>query len=423
MQYLLQLSAAAVLLLSSNAMFALGINYLGSGGNPLEKIHPALLVAIAAACLYPVARTPDLGSLKVSGLKTASLFMLAASLWVLLWSALSPNASGSELTMPIVTFTLPSLLLLTFAKATDRTLLIIARCAMLFMVANSLFGILGSVTGFSILPQTAGNSVIRDPRPTALLGHPLINAQMTGAVFLFLILTGLRTRFSFRSFLSIAVHGVALLAFGGRSALLIAVSLAILFSLITALVGAVRGNGRYFLNLSLITFSCALVIPIGLQLGFGDVLFERISNDEGSTDTRFAALNLVGRLDFEQFLIGAGKATRETLLITLGTPNGVESFPLALIVNYGFPTAALITAATFFALFKLARTMQGFGSWIVVYFFVTSATSLSIGSKTTSIALFTILLISFRTVYLNQMQRKFNLGLDESLRKRDLSFA
>mgnify|MGYP001426013367 CR=1 FL=1 len=393
MQIFIKTVVVLTIALSSNALFMLGINYLGAGGSPLEKIHPALYLALFALSLVPLYRPKASKNFRTSGTLVAAGAMLAAAIWLTVWAAISPFAGG-ELTVPFVTFVLPAALLILFTRASNATLEFIGAAVPLFLLANSLFGIVGSVTGVNILPQTSGNVVIYDPRPTALLGHPLINSQITGVYLLYLVLTGVKRGFTPASIMLVGLHLAALLAFGGRSALAFAVLLAALYFIYKLYQSAITGNVRSLLSLGLLLALGAVAVPFALQAGVADVLFDRIADDRGSADTRLAAIQMLSILNFDQWIMGVGPAQRFSMLTALNTPNGVESFPLALLINFGLPAMVLITGTTFYALYRLAKPMGGVGHWLVVYFFLTSAASLSIGSKTTSLALFVIVLVA-----------------------------
>lgn len=392
-------------MLSTNALFAIGINYGGSGGNPLEKLHPSLYVLLIALALSLFSSTSASRNHPLAQYRLFSIAMIAASVVMMVWTVISPNAGG-ELSGPIVTFLLPGVLLYVLTRSPVATIAWIAAFVPLFLTANSLFGLFSYITGVRLLPQMAGALIVFDPRPTALLGHPLVNAQITGIFLLYLLLKSIATRFTMYRILGVLLHGTALIAFGGRSALAMVVVISAVYGVHKVYSGLAIGKASSLISVSILLFATALGLPLAIQAGFTETLLERLVDDGGSANTRLAAIQMLGYLDFQQWVLGAGPAQRNLLQIALQTPFGIENFIVALTVTYGVLVTLVIVVATFAALLRLAKPLKGPGTGLVIYFFLTSLTSLSLGSKTTITSLFICVLIALQ----NPVRKAFPKG-------------
>jgi len=394
-QITIRIAVLLVLCLSTNALFMLGSTYQSSGGSPLEKMHPSLYVVVLGLSLVLLASRGGGFRTRLQGMAGPTSLMIFGAAAITVWAILSPNAGG-EISAPIVTFLLPALLLLLLQWSSISTLKFVSSFLHIFFVLNSLAGLFAYLTGFNLLENTAGAMVVRDPRPTGLLGHPLINAQMTGAWVLYLVLGGIKRGFKGQTLVQASLHSLALVAFGGRSALAFVVVILFAYSMYRAYHGVVTGKSKSIFNLMVLGLIALAVVAFSIQAGITEVLFDRLNDDRGSADTRIAALQMLGILDLGQWFVGVGPSQRNAMLLYLNTPVGIESFPIAILVNYGLPAMLLITGTSFYALFKLAAPLKGVGAWLVIYFFVSSAASLSLGSKTTSMSIFVLVLVAFR---------------------------
>ncbi|WP_299173306.1 VpsF family polysaccharide biosynthesis protein [uncultured Brevundimonas sp.] len=402
------ISTLSILFLSNNLLYILGISYMSESGSPIEKLHPSFYITLvgAAVCLlYP----PNMNYILATGYRKYSLSVMAAALVVVGWILVSPNNAG-ELSSPIVTFLTPALFMFMFSRTDDQFLRKTATLIPLFFALNSILGIIGSLTGFNILPRVAGGLIIMDDvRPTALLGHPLVNAQITGVYFLYILLKALKDGFTISKFVQTFLHLAALVTFGGRSALLFA----LLIGTVYAAYSVILGRAKSIASIGLLAYGGLATIPLALGAGLGVVLLERLTNDGGSADTRWAALQMLGLLSPTEWAIGLTPEHKAAMLLYLQTPYGFESFPVALITNYGLPIALLITVTTFALLFKVARPLGGNGFWLVIYFFLTSASALSIGSKTIVISLFLTIVVSSVVNDAPRRRRRMNSRVDQ----------
>ena len=193
--------------------------------------------------------------------------------------------------------------------------------------------------------------VLHDYRSTALFGHPLVNAGTTAAYVLMLFFGGDP---SGRPFLKAALMGVqlvALVAFGGRTAIVLSgcpardrvASHARRRRQRSPLRSAHRDlcscSGRRRL-------SPPLSPPRRADL-FAN-LVDRFEHDSGSTQARIVMLDLFNSFSLEDLLLGPNPERLASLQSTLGIEYGIENSWLGLVFQYG----AIITV--FFVLGLLA---------------------------------------------------------------------
>jgi hypothetical protein len=415
MNALIAISALSIILLSNSMLHVLGISYMSEGGNPLEKLHPSFYVTLLSA-LVCLLYQPHMNRIAATGFRHYALALMAAAALVIGWIMVSPNNAG-ELSSPIVTFLTPALFMLTFTRTDDTFLRKAAAFVPIFFLLNSCLGIIGSLTGFNMLPRVAGEVVVAyDARPTALLGHPLINAQMTGVYFLYILIKSLKDGFSSSRFFQTFLHLCALVTFGGRAALVFALAIGAIY----AIYRLFTGRTSSIKSIGLLAYGGFAAIPLALAAGLGAVLMERLEDDGGSADTRLAAMQMLSYLSPTEWLIGITPSHRAAMLIQLQTPQGFESFPVALITNYGLPIALLITIAAFSLLFRVARPLGANGFWLVVYFFLTSASALSLGSKSITVSLFLIIVMACIVNEAPRRRRSARTGVVSSENERPI---
>lgn len=297
-QIVLFAAVPAAFLGSPALLYALGINYAGAGGNPLEKIHIATLLALVALGFSVL---PD-GRMQFSRLSPSVFFWLISLIGFASGQLL---VLGRPLSGLVVTFLTPVLLLYLVGEARPSALRTLRRLLLLLLLANSLVGLVEVATDEALLPRVAGAFEIEsDGRALGLVGNPLMAGFLAGIGVLHLVIGGATRGFRRFAPVEILVHGAALLAFGGRLALVATVLLLVAFVLFDTRAFAQRPVGqrvalRGFLVLGLL--ACGLA---GLTAGLADDILGRMVDDGGSASTRWAALTLAAQLPPEALLFG-----------------------------------------------------------------------------------------------------------------------
>ena len=209
--------------LSSSLLFICGINYDVPGGNPLIKFHPSTYVVVIAAMFALKERrqgrsVPDT---LVSEAGIALCFVLAmASCSV--FAQISIGTRGAAVF--IENFVSAGLLayVLTSASASDRQG--IGRMMLVLALINVVVAVGETITQTHVVPPYIGGTAYveetTDFRGTAGFEHPLTGAFVTMMTLLCLPrlrITGVWSAVSF------GLLAVGLLAFGGRTALLVSI--------------------------------------------------------------------------------------------------------------------------------------------------------------------------------------------------------
>jgi uncharacterized membrane protein YhaH (DUF805 family) len=390
--------AIVILLLAVSpfALLAFGWQYFDTGGSPVEKFHPATLVAggllLLVAIAVPGARgNPLSGLIDIAERHAAVLPFLAANAYMIGYTALILQ---QPVTMFIETFVGAALILLVFQDLREgqaRTLALIIHALFL---ANALLGIYEVVSGFRLTPLVINGELIEETRATALLGHPLSNAILEGAYVVILAVGGGRDLPLALRPVALLVALISLVPFGGRAAT--GLTLACLAYLLLA-----RGwdvvRGGTFNPLTIV--AGLVVVPLAAlaliaanELGALDTLTKRLFDDEGSAGTRIEMFELFRYLSPYDLLFGPDPGKLMTYVRLHGLEFGIESFIVAFLLNFGAVAAVIFFPA--FALFlNEVRASCRPGAWLVLaYFLVVALTSISLSSKTPSLSILVMLM-------------------------------
>lgn len=390
----LALAAIVFVTISPLALVALGLNYDETGGSPLEKVHPATLLSAAVLGIAALqVRNP------LTGLISALLSYPGTAFFLLMIGLLivhSIRVVGLPFTFFFDTFLAPVLVFFLFKDMREGRA---RRFVWLFhtlMMANAVAGILEFATGFRITPLVASGLVIEDDwRSTALLGHPLANASLTGAYILALALGAARELPRALAVAGFVISAAGMVVFGGRA------STVILLLMLTAL-GVSRAvefaQGKRFKTRAII--SALVATPVlslcfgGLaEAGFFDQFIERFFDDQGSADTRVEMFELFKHISWSELLLSPDAQQLATLRTIYGLDFGIESFIVSFILSYGLiPGIAFFTGLFLFCR-DVVRALRPGASWVLVFFFAVASTSVSLSAKTPLLAVLILMLL------------------------------
>ncbi len=382
------LPAAAILALfacSSMLLMHLGFNYGTPGGSPLGKIHPATFMACGVMALLVRARgfraaiDAPLGRFPEIAIAFAGFVGFTGYIVV---------ALGRPFTFVIDTLFLALLLFLILAQTDERGRSLLAKALHVFMSVNALIAIVEMLTAWRLVPfYLPEGAVTWDWRSTAMLGHPLANANITSVYIILLALgagsLGARTRVAL-----VLLQLAAMAAFGGRAAtavaaLVVGVALALQFAL------ALR-RGR----LSLAQAVGAILAPpvfalcvYGLaEAGFFARFVERTFDDQGSAETRVRMFDLFDSFTLGEIIVGPNSDVLATQAHELGLDYGIESFVISYILNFGGAASAMVFTGFLALSIAICRARGWRAAIALAGFFAINATSTGISSKSTSLA-------------------------------------
>ncbi len=378
--------------LSPFALQAIGFNYMEEGGAFYTRIHPGTYVIavtlLARLCQGGFGRSVTAAILGYPG-ALALAWVLAALVAYDLFFLRTP------LTALIDTFFYPVAALLVFDRIPERQAHRLSRLIHAIFAANAVLALAEAAGKWHLTPIVLQGVVVPDSRSTALFGHPLENALLTGVYLVTLARGGGRDIPPALRLALAALQVAAMIPMGGRAA-----SVATL-AVLTVL--GVQGAAKLLLGrrfsvkaaaVAALSIPCLLiVVAIAYDRGFFNALLERFASDNGSTQTRIVMFDLFSHFSSFELLFGPDQKLLDSLMWSEGTEYGIESFPIAMALTYGIiPTALLLIGLSVFVVEVVLRT-RGAAAWPLCLFFLVAVTSLSIGAKTTIFGLIVTMMI------------------------------
>lgn len=384
--------ALLLMTISPLALVSFGLSYEETGGSPLEKIHPAtLLAAVLVAAAAASAGNPLTWALRRIDQSPALLPYLVVIVLLVLHAT---RVVHLPFTHFIDTFVLPVLILLLFRDMSPRRARLQSHIVHLVMLANAIVGLGEFATGLRLTPLVAAGVVIDDDwRSTALLGHPLANASLTGAYLLMLAFGGGRDLGPVPRLAAFAVNAGAMIAFGGRAAsVMLLVMLAGL--LLVRTVDILRG--RRFRPLVIVkALSLAALAALGVtvlaEFGFFDQFLTRFVDDKGSADARTEMFELFRHIPLSELMLGPDARQIETLRFHYGLDFGIESFWIAFMLSHGIIASLAFFAALGYFTRDCLSNMRGGAIWAFVFFYAVASTSVSLSAKSPLLGIFTFM--------------------------------
>jgi hypothetical protein len=405
---LVYLSICMLFLISEQRLKAWGVNYEDPGGNPLSKVHPgtwAIFAAFGLAALRsgnPVSFLNKLG--RWGGL----------SIFFGVWSMLLVVIVVFEKTpfTPIIdSFLLPMVI---FAIAVERIGPKARSVALLIhalLAANAVLGIIEYLTGWRLTPFTAGDyAQTNDWRSTAFLGHPLANASIVGVYIVALALGGGRDLPSWLRPPMMILQMAAMVAFGGRAALVLTVFLLLGIAL-KRVFDVFRGRRVPLPRAALICFCAPFLIgavTIAAQAGFFDRLLERFVQDNGSAEARVIMMRVFAMFPLRQIVFGPDQNWLTSLQYEEGINYGIESFWVSFILEHGLIISLIFFAGLAAFCVDLARATRPATILLLVHFFGVASSSISLTAKSCTFGLFVAIVMYMMRPVRPRVELRFN---------------
>jgi hypothetical protein len=378
---------------SGGLLWDLGYNYDGLTGSAAAKIHPftygvvILLLWRSLSCGSPLAY----GAFVVSARPAATALLFAAFL-LLLMTALK---QGPGLAGLFDTYIGTVALVYLLVECDDETRFHLALVLHALMAANALLAIYEFASHTLVFPyRFEGIPFEMDKRPSALQGHPLVNASLT-AIYLMALLAGGRSLPRLLRIGIIVLQCAALVVFGGRSAL-VAAALFGPACLIGQAFAALRRNRVSLVATAAAVITLSLAPPVVVTVvgsGALDSVLLRFSYDGGSANARFAMLDLFQGFSWTELLVGPDLSQVEALRWKNGLEMGIEN-PIVRMTLYqgGFLTLLIFGALALFAM-ELSRQKDRGTVWPILVAAVLINTSEAIAVKTTILAKIVVVIV------------------------------
>lgn len=378
--------------ISGLALTELGWNYGEAGGSALEKMHPATLVALAVLIMSAAMRGNPLSAFVRSLEAHPGIIVYVAGILVLM--AHAAFVAGLPFTVFIDTFVLPAIMFLLLQDIPEERRRKLAWLVHALFAINAILGLAEFLLGFRLTPLYVEGEVLEaEWRSSALLGHPLANAILTGCYMILLVKGGARDLPRMLRPVSFVLATIGMVVFGGRAAT--AFMLLVLLGLVLKRsVEILRGSEfdtRSLLTGLLMVPVISIAVIVLQQSGFFDQFLNRIVDDEGSASTRVEMFELFKYLNWYDFLLGPDPRQIATLMAQYGLLYGIESFWIAMMLLHGVVVAFIFFAALFFFCREVVMA-AGSGAFVVfLYFFAVASTSVSLSAKSPVFAIMVML--------------------------------
>lgn len=389
------LIAAVVLLfsVSGGMLWLVGYNYDGLFGSPLTKIHPStyliVLVFVWRSCTYG---NPVGYLVHVADRRPATTLMMAISIVALIVVITRQRPGMAGL---IDTFVVAGLFVLMLGEEDERTFARLPIALHAIMTANALLALFEFATKKLIFPYRLDGEVFAtDLRSSALQGHPLANAMLT-SFYVLALLSGSRSLSMPVRLALIGLQCAALVAFGGRTGMVVTIVLGggyVLFHGMRQL-----RHGRVNLLGAALGFMLAALIPVAIVLaasyGFFDALLERFVSDGGSANARVEMFELFNHLELRDVIVGPDIELVESLRRISGLSQGIENPIIRMVIYQGAFFTLLMTFGFALFMFEVARRCHP-GVWLpMLGWLILINTSESLASKTTLMTKFVIMVL------------------------------
>ena len=295
------------LLLAEPVLNIIGINYGSEEAGALGRMHPgSYFILLSFVVLIFGKRNPIDQIVHIARRQTAFFTLFAIYIVILIyWMLRGPKGIGLIIDIHI----LMPICAIVFCYAPLPWYRPIVYSFTGVAVLNALIGIGESITRLRIFPFDPDWEVLSQEyfRASALMGHPLNNAVLT-AVSIFILLS-LRMPTLLKSFLLVILL-CALVAFGGRAALVVGVGGLIIYGMIE--------TWRYFtaggltvqrmiagsLALLLVPTLCLAMLYGAVHSDMGERLLAYSSLEDDSADVRVSSLSALEHLSPTDMIFG-----------------------------------------------------------------------------------------------------------------------
>lgn len=384
-RYLVLAGIACALLLNGPALDLIGWQYGGPTGPTLMKLPPSTYLFGLGAVIAIAS-----GVRRYLALIATPWFLLyfVAGLLVMVRALFVTQSTGGELSAALVSFVTPCFALLCLQMGRDD----LDRAGWgvrIFFVFNSLMGLVERLIGHRFIPSFL-DFYHSEHRAAALLGHPLLAAQVTGQLLVILVVSPRRNLPVPARVAEIVLHVLAMFAYGGRSALVF-----VPFILLSSTLFARNGRGERITAWQraapfLIVF--VGLIFVFLPIPFVEATLQRFTEDDGSANTRSSALAILGSLDTHGLLWGIDVYQRAILQKFFNTSQGIELGWVGLIITYGIVVTIPLLVALPVFLLSAARRLNRGAWYAVLYYLIVSAGSAGLANKGLAISMLVIMM-------------------------------
>jgi hypothetical protein len=380
------------LMLSPEALIALGFPYTATEGPPYAKFHPGTYCLMLAWFMAATSHGNPVGVLAGQLARHTLLTSYFACMVLLFfWSSYRHGMSGTAFI--IETLWTPAIAAFVLYLLNLRRHRQIVQIVVALLVCNAVVAIGESLTGKLLLPRTFAEEYFR---ASAFLGHPLSGAGIV--VVLLPAITLMPWPWLVRLTSGILL-ALSLFAFGGRASLLIGFVYYGAYALYRLFISVVRGRFSY---LQLTGGSLALILCLTLVAGvvaitgIGERFFQTLRWDD-SAAVRGRVWEIFAFLSPTDLWTGIAPAEIDHISLRIGLDprfEAIENFWLYLLMQFGILGYIPFILGLAFLVALLWRAATPLMRIAVFVFFMVASTSNSLSTKTMSLMLLTVVVLA-----------------------------
>lgn len=391
---LLLVDAAIILAVSGGLLWTLGINYDGLTGSAPQKLHPSTYLTLLLVGWAAVRSGNPAGYLASAARRRPGGLLLAVVGVAFFLDVALRGAPGVAGTLD--TFVLPGLLAILLADLVPAAMLRLEYVVHAVMLANALLGLFEFASGERFFPYRFDGAVFEtDTRSASLQGHPLGNATLT-ACYVLALLTGGGGLSPAAKVGMTVLQCAALVAFGGRSAIVVTLALGGVHGLVR--LHRLLSTGRVPILGAAAALLVLPLVPLGIGIlasgGFFDALLDRFTDDGGSANARVAMFDLFGQLPLRDVVLAPETDLVDTLRRIDGLEWGIENPVIRTLLYHGAVMTALLLGAVTLFLVEVGRRCRRGVALPMLAFAILANTFESLGGKTTLLAKFAVLALA-----------------------------
>jgi hypothetical protein len=259
------------------------------------------------------------------------------------------------------------------------------------MTANAIFGLVEYAAGFNFIPSLQETPF----RATALLGHPLENAMVTSLYVIACACGGLRDVNRHLRGPMLLLQLVALLAFGGRTGMVVTYAMLPLTAIPHILRG-IRGRriGRREIVIAILALFALGALYVFLDnAGLFATQLARFTNDDGSAHTREVLPALTAHFSLSDLFFGPDQVRLGDYQYLEGTPLGVESFWFGSLLLYGILGVVPLWIGCGFLSWAICRLSRPGAALVAIQFWILASGANSISAKGLDLLFLEIMLV------------------------------
>lgn len=384
----------SLLLLSPFVLATLKWDYITAGGPAFMRFHPSTYLIILTFLLVLISR----GNPIDEGLRVIRADA-RLGIYLVPWALLSYSVivvQKQVIGIAIDTFLMPLLIIVICDRFSPAGRLSMAYLGHAVMITNAVVGIGEFLTGMRVAPLAIpGIPVDADYRSSAFFGHPLSNAMMMGCYGVMLLSGAGRILPDWlRNFAFLVTH-VAMVPFGGRTALvllLLSDCIALGIATLRVLAGG-RVRLGYLAATGLMLPALPVIAGVLEQSGFFDKLIERFTSDGGSAKARIVMFEMAQKLTWDDILYGPSKEYVLFLQTAYGIEFGIESTWVAFVYYFGLLVSILFWIGLVILIFTVMSRCDRKAWFPVAFFFTINSTFLGLAGRTYALTLFFMVLL------------------------------